>query len=109
MQEVITPDDSLISDVGSHQYWLSEYFVSHTPRQYINSMGFQTLGVSLAFAAGAAFSQHGLGKVYSVSGDGGVLMCIMELATAVEYQLPIIHLVWKDHAYNLVAIQEDHK
>lgn len=109
LQEVITVDDSLISDVGSHQYWLSEYFVSHTPRQYINSMGFQTLGVSLAFAAGAAFSQHGSGKVYSVSGDGGVLMCIMELATAVEYQLPIIHLVWKDHSYNLVAIQEDHK
>ena len=108
LQKLITPNDSLISDVGSHQYWLSEYFVSTTPRQYINSMGFQTLGVSMAFAAGAAFAQGKKGKVYSVSGDGGILMCIMELATAVEHQLPIIHMVWKDHTYNLVAIQEEH-
>lgn len=113
LQKVIKMEDSLISDVGSHQYWLSEYFVSHEPRQFINSMGFQTLGVSIAFAVGAAFSNKSRGldsaKIYSVSGDGGVLMCIMELATAVEHQLPIIHLVWKDHSYNLVAIQEEHK
>lgn len=108
LQEIITPDDSLVSDVGSHQYWVSEYFVSNTPRQYINSMGFQTLGVSLAFAIGAAFSSR-KGRVYSVSGDGGVLMCIMELATAVEHNIPLIHLIWKDHSYDLVAIQEEHK
>ncbi len=113
IQANIGSDDTLVSDVGSHQYWLSEYFVSHTPRQFINSMGFQTLGVSIPFAVGAAFSNKSRGldsaRVYSVSGDGGVLMCIMELATAVEHQLPIIHLVWKDHSYNLVAIQEEHK
>lgn len=113
LQKNIKPNDTLVSDVGSHQYWLSEYFVSHKPRQFINSMGFQTLGVSIAFAVGAAFSNKSQGlddaKVYSVSGDGGVLMCIMELATAVENKLPIIHLVWKDHSYNLVAIQEEHK
>lgn len=113
IQHNINPHDTLVSDVGSHQYWLSEYFVSHKPRQFINSMGFQTLGVSIAFAVGAAFSNKSQGltdaKVYSVSGDGGVLMCIMELATAVENKLPIIHLVWKDHSYNLVAIQEEHK
>ena len=108
LQEIIRPEDSLVSDVGSHQYWVSEYFVSNTPRQYINSMGFQTLGVSLAFAIGAAFSSN-KGRVYSVSGDGGVLMCIMELATAVEHNIPLIHLVWKDHSYDLVAIQEEHK
>ncbi len=113
IQETISNDDTLVSDVGSHQYWLSEHFVSHKPRQFINSMGFQTLGVSIAFAVGAAFSNQSRNlndaKVYSVSGDGGVLMCIMELATAVEHQLPIIHMVWKDHSYNLVAIQEEHK
>lgn len=113
IQQTITNDDTLVSDVGSHQYWLSEHFVSHKPRQFINSMGFQTLGVSIAFAVGAAFSNKSRNlndaKVYSVSGDGGVLMCIMELATAVEHQLPIIHMVWKDHSYNLVAIQEEHK
>lgn len=113
LQNNIQANDTLVSDVGSHQYWISEHFVSHKPRQFINSMGFQTLGVSIAFAVGAAFSNKSRGldeaKVYSVSGDGGILMCIMELATAVEHNLPIIHLLWKDHSYNLVAIQEEHK
>ncbi len=111
MQEVITDIDTLISDVGSAQYWTSEYFFSYVPRQYINSMGFQTLGVSLGFAVGAALSQKNnpAAKVYSISGDGGVLMGIMELATAVENNLPIIHLIWVDHSYNLIAIQEEKK
>lgn len=108
LQETITPEDTLISDVGSHQYWIAEHFTSNTPRQFINSMGFQTMGVSLPFAIGVALSQQS-GKVYSISGDGSFLMCMMELATAVEHKLPIIHLIWTDNTYNLVAIQEMHR
>jgi acetolactate synthase-1/2/3 large subunit len=73
-------------------------------------MGFQTMGVSLPFAIGVALSmQKGKGRVYSISGDGSFLMRAMALATAVESQLPIIHFIWKDNGYNLVAIQETHK
>lgn len=110
IQAVITPQDTLTSDVGSHQYWIAQHFISNTPRQFINSMGFQTMGVSLPFAIGVALSmQKGKGRVYSISGDGSFLMCAMELATAVENKLPIIHFIWKDNGYNLVAIQETHK
>lgn len=108
IQALITDDDSLISDVGSHQYWIAEHFTSNKPRQFINSMGFQTMGVSLPFAIGVALANK-KGKVYSVSGDGSFLMCMMELATAIELELPIIHFIWQDYGYNLVAIQEQHK
>lgn len=108
LQDTVKDSDIVISDVGSHQYWMAEYFVSHTPCQFINSMGFQTLGVSLPYAIGASIADSN-NRVYSVSGDGGILMCIMELATAVEMNIPLISFIWKDHAYNLVAIQEENK
>ena len=108
LQENIASTDIVVSDVGSHQYWMAEYFVSHTPCQFINSMGFQTLGVSLPYAIGSSIAED-KNRVFSISGDGGILMCIMELATAVENNIPLISLIWKDHSYNLVAVQEENK
>lgn len=105
LKEVLTDDNTVVTDVGSHQYWMSEHFYTYQPRYFLSSMGFQTMGVSLPFAIAAALvrKEH---KVVSVSGDGSFLMCLMELATAVKLQLPLIHLVWKDHSFNLVEIQE---
>ena len=105
LKEVLTDDNTVVTDVGSHQYWMSEHFESFRPRYFLSSMGFQTMGVSLPFAIASTLvrANH---KTVSVSGDGSFLMCLMELATAVKLQLPIIHLVWKDHSFNLVEIQE---
>lgn len=105
LNEVLTDDNTVVTDVGSHQYWMSEHYYTYRPRYFLSSMGFQTMGVSLPFAIAAALvrKEH---KVISVSGDGSFLMCLMELATAVKLQLPLIHLVWKDHSFNLVEIQE---
>lgn len=105
LNEVLTQDNTVVTDVGSHQYWMSEHYYTFRPRYFLSSMGFQTMGVSLPFAIAAALVRKNH-KVLSVSGDGSFLMCCMELATAVKLQLPLIHLVWKDHAFNLVEIQE---
>ncbi len=106
LQQVIGKDDLVVGDVGSNQYWVGEYFLSAIPHQFINSMGFQTLGLSIPFAMGAAFA-HKKGRVYSISGDGGILFCMAEISTAVQYQLPIIHMIWRDNTYNMVAISEE--
>ncbi len=105
LKQVVTDDNTIVTDVGSHQYWMSEYFYTYKPRYFLSSMGFQTMGVSLPFAIASALvrPQH---KVFSVSGDGSFLMCLMELATAVKLNLPLVHLVWKDTSFNLVEIQE---
>ncbi len=108
LEQVLSDKNTVTCDVGSHQYWMSEYYFSYRPRYFLSSMGFQTMGVSLPFAIAAALvrKEH---KVVSVSGDGSFLMCMMELATAVKLDLPIIHLVWKDRSFNLVQIQEEKK
>jgi acetolactate synthase-1/2/3 large subunit len=45
-------------------------------------------------------------KILSISGDGGFLYSAMELETAVRLKANLVHMVWVDGAYNMVATQE---
>jgi acetolactate synthase I/II/III large subunit len=104
MREVLDDDVTVITDVGSHQYWMAQHFFCFEPRHFLTSMGFQTMGVSLPWAIATALARPGK-PVVSVSGDGSFLMCSMELETAVRLKLPIVHIVWEEGTYNLVEIQ----
>ena len=68
----------------------------------------QTLGVALpwAIAAGLLYPNK---KTLSISGDGGFLFSAMELETAVSLKSPIVHVVWNDSSYNMVAFQQEMK
>ena len=68
----------------------------------------QTLGVALpwAIAAGLLYPNK---KTLSISGDGGFLFSAMELETAVRLKSPIVHVVWNDSSYNMVAFQQEMK
>ncbi|AND79579.1 acetolactate synthase AlsS [Streptococcus pantholopis] len=95
-------------DVGSHYIWMARYFKSYESRHLLFSNGMQTLGVALPWAIAAALVRPNT-KVISVSGDGGFLFSAQELETAVRLQLPIIHIIWNDGSYNMVAFQEEMK
>nr|VXZ83887.1 Acetolactate synthase, catabolic [Klebsiella pneumoniae] len=70
------------------------------------SNGQQTMGVALPWAIGA-WLVNPERKVVSVSGDGGFLQSSMELETAVRLKANVLHLIWVDNGYNMVAIQEE--
>ncbi|HRW58826.1 MAG TPA: acetolactate synthase AlsS [Chlamydiales bacterium] len=107
-KKYLSEKTTVISDVGSHQYFWARYFFCFKPKYFITSMGFQTMGVSLPFAIAAALVRPDE-KVFSISGDGSFLMCSMALETIKRYNLPIIHMVWEDNSYNLVKIQQEKK
>ncbi|KIN54649.1 Acetolactate synthase, catabolic [Bacillus subtilis] len=92
-------------DIGSHAIWISRYFRSYEPLTLMISNGMQTLGVALPWAIGASLVKPGE-KVVSVSGDGGFLFSAMELETAVRLKAPIVHIVWNDSTYDMVAFQQ---
>ena len=79
----------------------------YKPRTYI-STGYQgTLGFGLPTALGAAHARRDV-PVVSISGDGGALFAIGELATAVHYEIPLTAIVFKDNAYgNVRMLQQD--
>ncbi len=85
----MTGGDCIIAvDVGQNQMWTAQYFGFNRPRSFLNSGGLGTMGYSLPAAIGAAFGGKGK-KVFAICGDGGFQMNMQELATAVNYKLPI--------------------
>ena len=94
--------------MGSNYIWMVRHFLSFEPRRLLVSNGQQTLGVGLPWGIGACLVNPGE-KVVSISGDGGFLFSAMELETAVRLKLNLVHFVWKDGTYNMVAFQEQLK
>jgi acetolactate synthase-1/2/3 large subunit len=85
----ITGGDAIItSDVGQHQMWAAQYYLFNEPRRWINSGGLGTMGVGLPYAMGAALANPD-SQVACVTGEGSIQMCIQELSTCKQYDLPI--------------------
>ena len=78
----------ITSDVGQHQMFTAQYYHFDKPRQWINSGGLGTMGFGLPAAMGVqlAFPRA---TVACVTGEGSIQMCIQELSTCLQYDLPI--------------------
>ncbi|MCC4397952.1 acetolactate synthase AlsS [Limosilactobacillus reuteri] len=109
IQENVTDDMHVSLDVGSHYIWMARHFRCYQPRHLLISNGMQTLGVGLPWAMVAAmlYPEH---KSVAVCGDGGFLFSGAELATAVQYHLNVVTIVWNDGGhYDMVKFQEEMK
>jgi acetolactate synthase-1/2/3 large subunit len=85
----VTEGDAFItSDVGQHQMWAAQYYRFDKPRRWINSGGLGTMGVGLPYAMGVALANPGA-PVACVTGEGSIQMCIQELSTCRQYNLPV--------------------
>jgi len=85
----LTDDDAIIStEVGQHQMWTAQFFNFTQPRTFLTSGGLGTMGFGLPAALGAqvAFPDR---QVIDISGDGSFQMNSQELATLVQYRLPV--------------------
>lgn len=108
LQKLIRPDSTLCLDMGSFHLWMARHLYSFRARQVLISNGQQTLGVALPWAIAATLVRPAE-KVLSISGDGGFLFSGMELETAVRLKSNLVHMIWIDGTYNMVAVQEEKK
>jgi acetolactate synthase-1/2/3 large subunit len=100
------PRDGIFVDEVTQVGFVSWYgFPVYKPRQHI-SAGYQgTLGYGYATALGVMAGNMDR-KVVQVSGDGGIMFNIQELCTAVQYQLPLVTIVFNDNRYTNVQRQQ---
>lgn len=85
----VTKGDAFItSDVGQHQMWAAQFYPFDKPRRWINSGGLGTMGFGLPSAMGVQMANPN-GVVACVTGEASIQMCIQELSTCKQYQLPI--------------------
>ena len=98
IDQVLPEDAILVSDIGVHHNWLIEFCKPTRPDSLIGSMGFGPMGFGVAGVLGAKVAAPDRPCV-SVCGDGAFLMHASVLATALEYDLPVVWVVWNNYAY----------
>jgi acetolactate synthase-1/2/3 large subunit len=85
-------DAYYVTGVGQHQMWAAQYFWIDKPAGFITSGGLGTMGFEVPAAMGAQVAAP-QSTVWSICGDGGFQMTSQELATVVEYELPIKYAI----------------
>ncbi|HHW44487.1 MAG TPA: biosynthetic-type acetolactate synthase large subunit [Desulfotomaculum sp.] len=78
----------ITTEVGQHQMWAAHYYTYTRPRTFISSGGLGTMGFGLPAAIGVQVACPEE-TVFDIAGDGSIQMNIQELATAVNYSLPV--------------------
>src|SRR6201993_2601438 len=103
------PEDAiLVSDIGVHHNWLLGFCKPRRPDSLIGSMGFGPMGFGVAGVLGAKYAAPDRPCV-SVCGDGAFFMHANVLGTAVEYDLPVVWVVWNNYAYaSIRGLQRGH-
>ncbi len=88
LYEITGGEAYVTSDVGQHQMWAAQFYKFNQPRRWINSGGLGTMGFGLPAAMGVKLA-YPEATVACVTGEASIQMCIQELSTCKQYDLPI--------------------
>jgi acetolactate synthase-1/2/3 large subunit len=105
VRDALDKSDLVISDVGVHKLWIAKIYNTYTPNTCVVPNGFCSMGFALpaAIAAQLVDPSH---KIVAMCGDGGFLMNVQEIETAVRLRLPIIVIVWCDYDYGMISLKQ---
>ena len=107
IRDVLPDDGVLIDELTQVGYASRTAYEARGPRTFISS-GYQgTLGWGIATALGAK-DARGAAPVVALSGDGGFMFNVQELATAVRHRIPIVVILFNDGAFGNVRNMQRH-
>ncbi len=108
LREVLPADGVMTCDVGAHTHLIGQLWRTPAPGAQIMTNGWSTMGfgVPAAIAAKLVFPDK---PVCAVVGDGGFLMTVGEIATAVRYGISFVTVVLTDNDLALIRIKQQKK
>ena len=105
VRNALEENDIVISDVGAHKLWIAKTYNTYIPNTCLITNGFCSMGFAFPGAIAAQLVRPNQ-KVVVMCGDGGFLMNVQELETAVRLQLPIIVIIWCDSDYGMISLKQ---
>jgi acetolactate synthase-1/2/3 large subunit len=90
-----------VTDVGQHQIWTAQFFPFNRPRSFISSGGMGAMGFGMGAAMGAKIANPDR-PVALFTGDGCFRMNCAEMATLVQYKLPILIIIFNNQTLGMV-------
>lgn len=102
IRQALGRSDILISDVGLHKLWIGRMFPAYEPNTVLIANGLAGMGFAMpaAIATKLVYPDR---NVVTVCGDGGFLMNVQELETAVRLNTPFVTIVWEDRQFGSIA------
>jgi acetolactate synthase I/II/III large subunit len=100
--------DILISDVGLHKLWIARMFPAHEPDTVFIANGLAGMGIALPTAIAAKLVRPDR-HVVTVNGDGGFLMNVQELETAVRLRTAVVNVIWENGEFGSITWKQDKK
>jgi len=98
IRSALSEEAILVSGITNVGYWCNLAYPVFHPRTYLTSSYFATLGYAFPTALGAKVAAPDK-PVVCVTGDGGFLYAVGELATAVQYGINLVTIVFNDQAF----------
>jgi acetolactate synthase-1/2/3 large subunit len=98
----LTRGEAIITtEVGQNQMWAAQFYKFAKPRSFLSSGGLGTMGYGFPAAIGAQMA-HPERVVFDIAGDGSFQMNMQELATVVQYRLPVKVAILNNHFLGMV-------
>jgi acetolactate synthase I/II/III large subunit len=101
LRHALKDEDILISDVGAHKMWIARHYHCAQPNTCLISNGFAAMGIAIpgAIAAKLIYPDR---NIVAATGDGGFMMNMQELETALRLKTPFVTLIFNDGGYGLI-------
>ena len=98
----VLADDAIITlDSGVHHNWFMQFWKARQPQTMLNSWGYSSMGFGVCSVLGAKLAAPER-QCVSIVGDGGFMMAPHVLATAVEYNIGAVWVVWNNFAWGAI-------
>ena len=97
--QAVLPEDAILAcDVGVNHNWYMQFWKARRPQTMLNSWGFSGMGFGAAGALGAKLAAPDRPCV-AIAGDGCFAMVPHVLCTAVEYDIPVVWVIWNNFGW----------